>query len=653
MSYLQKLYETYNNLSKVDKKDSEETVRLLPMAHSTQKAHLSVVIDVDGNYERAEYVADEVNKVKNLSETIVPVNEKSASRSSGSAPHPLCDKLKYLAGDYNKYVHTEKDKDRNDVNYNDYITQLEKWANSDYTTPKVNAIYTYIKKGTLVEDLIRDEIFSTENGLLTEKWENANVKLTTGIQSEAFIRFVVIGDNAKVNVWEDKYLQEQYIKYYLHTLEENGKKKFCCICGEEKICSENHPKKIRHSGDQAKLISSNDTSGFTFRGRFETSDEAVSISYEVSQKAHNALKYLIQKQGERTGDKVYLLWGTHNEDVPKINTDTYEFADNSSDDEDCPFNKEEDTSVYADVKNASANRFNLALKGYRSKIDTDSQYAIIGLDSATTGRMAVTYYREYFGKKQIGDLLSNIETWHKTSSWYHSYKFKDKKRIAFYGAPSLYDTATFAYGKQEGDFVKGDDKIVGKAVDRLFRCVVDGAKIPRDIVNLLVRKAYCPQNYSKNNWRKLLSITCSMYKKYLYDYEGEIVKMSIDKNSKDISYNCGRLLAVADAIEKYALYEKTGSSTTRSTNAMRYFTRFANYPCITWGKISEKLMSYRTALRGKGGYLFAMMEEISANIDPDEFNNARNLDGRMALGFDTQKNVIEEYIRSTSNKEDK
>ena len=651
MSYLQKLYETYNNLSMVDSSDSDATASLLPMAHSTQKAHISVVIDVDGNFQRADFVADEVNKVKNLSETLVPVNEKSSSRSSGSAPHPLCDKLKYLAGDYNKYVLIKKDRDKNDINYSEYLSQLEKWANSDYTTPKVKAIYLYIKKGTLTKDLIDSDIFSTENGYLTEKWEKANVKLSVGIQSDAFIRFVVIGDTASVNVWEDKYLQEQYIKYYLNTIEQSGKKDFCCICGEEKVCSESHPKKIRHSGDQAKLISSNDTSGFTYRGRFENPNEAVTISYEVSQKAHNALKYLIQKQGERIGDKVFLLWGTYGEETPIINADTYSFSDGI--DDELGLWDEDDTSIYADIKQASARRFNLAIKGYKSKLDYDTQYAILGLDSATTGRMSVIYYREYYGEKQIDSLLDNIEKWHTNSSWYHNYKFVDKNRVSFYGAPSLYDIATFAYGKQEGEFVKGDDKIVGKATERLFRSLVDGTNIPRDIVSILVRKAYCPQNYSENNWNKLMSITCSVYRKYLYDYKGEVAEMNIDNENKDISYNCGRLLAVADAIERYAQYEKGEKE--RTTNAMRYFTRFSNYPCITWGRIRKNITPYIASLGQKGRYLNLLIEEISANIDPEEFRKAKNLDGNMALGFDTQKNAIEEHKNSKKqqNKEDK
>ena len=31
------------------------------------------------------------------------ITEKSGSRTAGKEPHPLCDNLRYLAGDYTKY----------------------------------------------------------------------------------------------------------------------------------------------------------------------------------------------------------------------------------------------------------------------------------------------------------------------------------------------------------------------------------------------------------------------------------------------------------------------------------------------------------------------------------------------------------------------
>ena len=90
---------------------------LLPPFHTTVTAQITVTIDQDGNFLNAESV-DPSRKL-----TIIPVTEKSGSRTAGKEPHPLCDNLRYLAGDYVKYY-----KDDGVCNKL-YISQLKKWSN--------------------------------------------------------------------------------------------------------------------------------------------------------------------------------------------------------------------------------------------------------------------------------------------------------------------------------------------------------------------------------------------------------------------------------------------------------------------------------------------------------------------------------------------
>ena len=65
---------------------------LLPPFHTTVTAQIVVTIDQSGNFMNAELV----NANDKL--TIIPVTEKSGSRTAGKEPHPLCDNLRYLAG---------------------------------------------------------------------------------------------------------------------------------------------------------------------------------------------------------------------------------------------------------------------------------------------------------------------------------------------------------------------------------------------------------------------------------------------------------------------------------------------------------------------------------------------------------------------------
>lgn len=610
------LYETYENVMKGDTDGLNPP--LLPIAHTTQNADIEVLIDVDGNFIGSYLVESD-------KQTMIPCSESSAGRA-GSNPvnHPLFDKLQYLAGDYSTFG-GEKGSHFHEM----YMADLNDWCNSEYLNEQVKAIYKYLKKGSLIADLVKDgTLICDDNKKLLKKWtgskkDTPNVfKTVVGEQSNAFVRFRVSGGNDRETtaVWQNKRVQNDYINYYLSKQEH---KAFCYITGNIVPCSNNHPSKIRNTGDKAKLISANDNTGFTFRGRFTESDQAVQIGYDVSQKTHNALKWLITKQGEKFGNKVFLLWGTNNEQTPVLTYDTVDFCDFET--EDFTYTKEE-----------IAERFNRAIAGYNAEIDSKTNLALIGLDSATTGRLSITFYREFHGE-QGNELIKNIEKWHNDCKWHHRYKKKDGKIISFDGVPSPVDIALVAYGTEQNGFLKADDKLVAATVERILPCISDGTKLPSDIMRAAVNKCFHPQNYQDTyNWYKVFSITCSLVKKH-YLEKGEEWDMELNLNTDDINYNCGRLLAVANEIERRALQMMSDNKNIRETNAIRYFTKFALHPCKTWGIISDRLVPYTEKLGEKGNDLYKLKQEISAKIPPEKFETLKNLDGRMALGFDSQR----------------
>ncbi len=618
MSWMKSLYDTYENASKIDYiKDNNE---LLKIAHSRQNAQIEVTVNKVGNFVGAQFVPkDEAN-------TVIPVTESSASRGSGSAPHALCDKLKYIAGDYEKYTGINNAKF-----HDDYMNALSEWVSSSYTSPKINAVYEYLNKGRIVQDLIEASILSAEDSKLTEKWLKTDIKLSPGKQEDAFVRFRVSGIDEITALWQDAALQDSYINYYL---QRQSDKKYCYIIGKELPSSSNHPSRIRNSGDFAKLISSNDTYGFTYRGRFNRAEEAFTISYEASQKSHNALKWLIAKQGQRVGDKVFVLWGVKNEKTPPLIISTFGFTNKAEKD--------------LDTKLETANRFNSAITGYKNQLNSKSKLILLGLDTATPGRLSVIFYREFMGQ-QGNELIDNIKSWHENCTWRHSFRGEENKRFYFEGAPSPVDIARIAYGtEQNGEIKCSNEKILANAVERILPCISDGDKIPRDIVNAVVNKSFNPQNYSViENWYRVLATACSLYRKHLFDYNNrEVIDMRIKDDYNDISYNCGRLLAVADAIERWASNDKE-----RATNAVRYFTRFSKRPCETWSLINGRLSIYKQQLGPKGNKLYNLLGEISSKMDPEEFAKAKNLDGRMSLGFDSQRqSLIRESIEKSIEK---
>ena len=103
MAWLKTLAETYDVYADLAGKEENDQPVLLPVFHSTFNAQIEVTIDGHGNFKDAR----RLEKGKGVV-TIIPVTEDSATRSSGNTPHPLCDKLCYIAGDYTIYTGDDK-----------------------------------------------------------------------------------------------------------------------------------------------------------------------------------------------------------------------------------------------------------------------------------------------------------------------------------------------------------------------------------------------------------------------------------------------------------------------------------------------------------------------------------------------------------------
>lgn len=614
MSWINKLYATYENCENmVGEPNADDKTPLLPIAHSTQNAQIEVTLDASGNCRNAKIID------KNDAVTIIPVTEDSAARSNGNYPHPLFDKLQYVAGDYIKFVDSKKGKEF----FDKYILQLEDWCSSPFKNKKVCAILTYLKKKTLIYDLVEQKVLLCgDDGKL-----NPSVKLDVGSQSDAFVRFRVNAEDNEPRVWLDKEVQESFIRYYISL---QGSKQLCYASGEEIPCSEKHPSKVRNPADKAKLISGNDSEGFTYRGRFSEKGQAVSVGYETSQKAHNALKWLIDKQGYRNYEEVIVAWCTKDQNMPPVSEDTFELF------------PEEERLIPPSTSEAFAKRLSKAIAGYKCDLDNNAETVVMGVDAATTGRLSITYYRELNGS----EFLERIKHWHSSCAWRHSYKSiadgvneKGKpifKQITFIGAPSPKDIALAAFGP------KPSDKLIKSTVQRLLPCIIDSSRLPYDVVRAAINRSLNPISMERYEREKVLSITCALVKKYRLDRFKEVWTMELDKTMTDTQYLCGRLLAVADEIEGWALKEMKED---RETNAIRLFERFAQNPSKTWGTIVKRLIPYQTKLGRKCEWLLNIREEISQSMNLDEFKMSKNLDGKFILGFDCQKKEISDEMR--------
>lgn len=601
---------------------------LLPIFHTTVTAQITVTIDEKGEFLGAAPVDNE-DKL-----TIIPVTDKSLARTANPEPHPLCDNLKYLAGDYMQYCKGKKEKDFSGY-YSAYMENLQDWHQSPFTHDKVDAVYFYLKKGTLIRDLIDQNVLhSDEDGKITDKEKIQNIS-----QTDSFVRFRIMstlkGDENlladttgkfRSECWLDQTLQQSYIEYYRSRQDAKG---LCYLSGEMTAISYLHPKKIRHEGDGTKLISSNDEQNYTFRGRFKDKNEAFSIGYEASQKAHNALKWIVRKQGYKWDELYIVIWESDLKPLPDIYADTDSVCDNAED----AWGDEEETqepAPYLGTDMRGAQRFSMAMRGY-GKIKHGSRTILMSLDAATTGRLAMTEYKSMDTSRYI----ANIEYWHKSCEWLHI-KLKDRKYHTYLGMAGVKDIAEILYGVERNGALTLDGKtrLYAQVVQRILPCISERKQVPQDMVNLAFRKASSPVSYeSRYNWERVVSVACSFIKKQRKEQYEEEWNVAVDQECSNRNYLYGRLLAIADRIE-YRTYEKEEG---RTTNAKRYMTAFSQRPFSTWKNLEEKLQPYLQRLKpGERMKYMHMLDEIADKFNVENFVGDEPLNGLYLLGFHSQ-----------------
>lgn len=616
MSWVNELIDLYEiNRDKIGVIEycGENPYVLLPPFHTTVTAQITVTIDQDGNFVTAQQV-DSNDKF-----TIIPITEKSGSRTAGKEPHPLCDNLKYLAGDYAKYY--EEDGSCHEL----YISQLKEWAESEYCHEKVKAIYSYLKKGTLIFDLVAHRILKLNEQNQLDEQENIQ-----GIpQAKAFVRFIVRSSNADFSelkpdeCWKDKTLQDCYINY---VRSQEKEKELCYLTGNIEAVSYLHSKKIRNEGDGAKLISANDSQNFTYRGRFASKEEAFAIGHESSQKVHNALKWIIRKQGKTFDTLVIVTWESNLLSMPGWYEDTEAITSK--------YDWGDEEEIVSDGNGITAENFYRALQGYEKGVENTSSMILLGFDAATSGRLAMVEEMTLASARY----LENVRKWHEDCSWIHE-KWKDKKRIQFSGMVGVKDIADILFGiESKGGLTIADTngkKLYAEVAKRILPCIWNGSRIPYDYVNRAVLKASTPLAYKeRKNWERVLTLACSLVKKNRNERYGEEWNVALDKKQKDRNYLYGRLLAVADRIE-YRTYDDKDKA--RVTNAKRYMSTFSQRPFETWKVIEESIQPYMNKLQiAERRFYENVLNDIYELFDADSFQDNKKLDGLYLLGFHSQ-----------------
>lgn len=574
MGLLQKAVETYGAMAhRAGQVFEGENEPLAPISHIMARPQIIITLDQSGNFAAAQ-VLD-----KNTPKIIIPATEESAGRTVKAAelPHPLCDYLRYLLP-------------QNQVEYQHYISQLSTWANSSHTHPKLHAVLNYVQGGTILENLRQAGIDAEE---------------------KAMVCWVVNGLGESLNgpCWTDRTLMNAFIDYYREKRTDTPPA-LCMISGELEMPAGQHPKGIVPISGNAKLISANDSSGFTYRGRFDDAAQAATVGYAASQKAHSVLRWLVANQSVSFGGRTFLCWNPQGIQVPRVTG---------------PMGRRSGTAQRAANPSQYQKQLREALSGWKEDLPQSAGLVIAAFDAATTGRLAVTYYNELLAS----DFLDRLHDWEASCCW----------EDGPYGiqSPSLFQIVSWAFGTPRNGKAEMDDRILSQQMQRLVACRVDKAPFPLDIERALAEKASHLLLYEGENRQKLLFTACAAIRKYHCDHLKEEWDMALDKNCSDRSYLFGRLLAIADAIENNTYTDEDR----RETNAIRMQKAFTLRPMTTWSALWDKLRPYNKRLaQSKPGlyrYYHSVIDDILNRLSPFDPTLNQKLDDIYLLGYSHQR----------------
>ena len=565
---------------------------LAPMAHITTRLDIVIAIDAEGHFQSAKARGKDEPKV------VIPATLTSFSRSGTKwyeQPHALSDVLMLLAAD-----DSEKQKF--------FLEQLQDWSKSDFSHPKVRAVLNYILKKSIIEDLA-----SSGQIELTEDGKPKNEKMMIG--------WIVngLGDESGA-CWTDLSLMKNYYSYYRSKLGNNSD--ICMVSGKEDVAAESHLKGAVPFFGNAKIISSNDKVNFTYRGRFIEDREAATVGYEASQKAHNALKWLVEDQGIIIGGRVYLCWNPEGKRIPQAINPLL-------------LHNDEEKIEPSDFKE----RLYGTITGFKKKGElTEKDIAVVvSFDAATTGRLAITYYNEI----AVSQFLDRLLRWDERCCIYNN-----KWGVSI---PSLWQIVRCAYGTERGTGrLEVDDRMMKQGISRLLFCRIEGNPFPTDIEKAIVNRASTPTAYDKV-WNQVIQTACAVIRKYYFDHQREDYEMALEPKKKDRSYQYGRLLAVLEKTEQDALRLRGEE---RETSTIRLWSVFSKRPEYASRIIMDQLKSAYYSKLDNGRKLFyekeigSIMEELSG-FSESELKKA--LDDTYLLGYYLEKNYL--YTPKNAEKE--
>lgn len=639
MSLWASLCAVYPKLESDDKNKDLKDINRFLLKDGLLVINASIEISLNKNAE----VLDIVSIPKELQKTVFPVAPDSIARTVGIAPNPLFENLGYMAGDWNLIENDNDELKKYSEKHTKYLELLKKWA--DFTNfEQIKIIYKFLSNTRLLQELFNSLLLKDILGGSDEEDkedENENSSLTSSNKFEenlktfkseskikklagVFVRFKIFVDNSRPEVYFNQNILEEWSHNYKQIIGIKTVEDIDYITGEKQILKLYSPKKLRHQGDEGKLISSNDQTIRTFGGRFDNAipNQAVTLGHNSMTKALYSLSWLISNNHAFSYDGLVVL------------AYSVKYIDEENLYNVLGFRK--DKEYLTDVTSNDI-IVSLARYGQRSKsIDNytgEHKVNVLMLDGEK--RISICYYNEL----DSSIYYKNLENWVKTMCW--TWWNFDTKKMQL--KTPTFDMIFGLIYKESRE----DKKLKKQFYKWILPCVIDNKPLPRIFAKKAFEKVKNPQSFDSNSeWLKNIFVACAVINKY-YEKEGLKRFMALDKEETNRSYLFGRLIAMAEQVEKRAI-----DNNVVQTNAERLFTRFTMRPGQTFNTLHKLLMPYFDKLysNGKAGlatYFKNEIAEILSKISKEDFASNKAVDEMFILGYYGQR-----YYKKEENLEE-
>lgn len=574
--------------------------KLVPLEHFSSKLISSYII----LNENSEFIGIEVKDKKDKEKTLCP--DIGSLAFSGSNCNPLVEKVKYI---FNK----------NEKKHNGFLTIMDLGAKNDKYLNLINQFLIKYENDKELEEKIQTEI--------------TNLK----IKDNSFISFKI---NEIDVVLEDSY-KNWFISYMkdLTSKDENTQKTISLLSGNEVETISSTAPMIKNPGflvGTGVYISSFNCDSFTSYGL--KGNQNMPISEDEAKTLTAGLEYLLSNENHFNKDFGIIHYYDNNSS--SLINELFNPLDDLFDD-----NISETTDDFSNKDILLKNTLNSIKDGTTPNKEIENDiFHIMSFKVPTQGRALLSNYK----KGTCKDLQKNINQWKEDTTLISIDKINDNWMCQYKSIGKLY---SIFYHLLQDNLAENKreqiDKEFGSEKLNLLFSIIDNNQIPYK----LFQKAMfiVKRNMVKNE--RIDIIALKIIKAYLIREQrmkGEVsIMKELNTNESNLAYNCGRLFAMYEIVQKKAI------KGLKSSIANSYFSTAQSSPALVFGKLSKMANYHINKLEDEGLkiYYINKINEITDNMTHFPQTLTLKEQGMFTLGYYHQRSDIYKPNKNTKNEE--